>query len=529
LCHFTDLELFKFTSEDIERFFEEKSAQNTEHQPSVVNEPVYMDVVDEGPSIEQILAEEVADGGVRRAIQRCIGRDCLTPPAPVELTVSSAPRRFFGQTGFFADFGFGVVAPHAAGDRFQSWSPITYEKIEIPSVIVNRQGMLAEMSADSLFSKWVEDRLEPISGPKPTHFIAFFEQQLPQGDVETFMRQFAHIYKNLGFGQAIPFRRSDPFRPVPADLMAGTIREFYSLQMLSEFQQQPVVSFVFGHPLFEPTFTVKAHVIFIPPSVLTTATETEIGALAFDVYARIRVIDMPLQKSKLPAVTMKYQPPFFLRRVGDRLTLDLLFESGVGSITVSDDIGSILIGTRAQAKDGTPIDVRRQTVDQLAEHCQFQGEKYYEQITLAVFAEGVSLRLLESLEKMFPDGLQLFTVFPAPGVQARFHEEFTEDALVFESPEQMLEGEGFSPPAASCFVLSQTHTAYKVSIYRGGGKSELTEYAKRLSALSWLTARPGAEKRSLSFPPQLTAMVRQTNVSVLAISRFEFLPSTDVI
>jgi hypothetical protein len=528
LCHFTGLELFRFTSEDIERFFEEKNANQPQDEPPIEEDDVDTIVTNGGPSVTQILAEEVDDDTLRRAIHACLGRDCLPPPAPIELTVPPPPSSFFGQTGFFSDFGFGEMTPFPAGDRFETWSPIEYTRIDIPNVAVNRGGNVADMSAESLFEKWAEDRSESISGPKPAHFMAFFEEQLPQGDVETFMRQFAHLYSHFGLGQFIPFRRAEPFCAVPPELMGSCVRDFYKAQTMSEFQQSPIVSFVFGHPLFEPNLAVNGHIAFVSPQVLAGASEAEIGALAFDVYARIRIFDCDVSSRTMNPLKMKYQPPFLLRREGAQLILDLLSTADLRLVILSDDTGSLLSALPRLRESQDPFTATQRLLDRFRTDFSDDGNSYLGQITLTIFAEGVSRSLLDFLDAKFANGLQFFTIFPAPAVQARFSEEFTEDAIVFEQPEQMIEGERLVPATDSCYVVSQRHPAYKISIYRGGERKELAEYAQRMSGLSWLTARPGAEKRSLAFPSQLTAMIRHSNASVLVLSRFEFLPPSDI-
>jgi hypothetical protein len=249
----------------------------------------------------------------------------------------------------------------------------------------------------------------------------------------------------------------------------------------------------------------------------------------FDVYSRLRTFDFTGSKGKLHPCNQKYQPPFLLRRDGDQLIIDLLLISDLRSLVVSDDIGSLLFACPPVKEGANPLTLTRLMFTDFTNRLCDEGKSCLGQITLSIFAEGVSASLLDLLDAEFAGHVQPFAIFPTPAVRARFPEDFEEDAIVFEPPEQMIEGERFVQPTASCFVMSPRHTAYKISIYRGGNKNELSQYATRMSALSWLTARPGSENRWIAFPAQVTVMIRQSNVSLLMVTRFEFLPPSGII
>lgn len=79
-------------------------------------------------------------------------------------------------------------------------------------------------------------------------------------------------------------------------------------------------------------------------------------------------------------------------------------------------------------------------------------------------------------------------------------------------------------PSATCYVLSKYQPPYMTSIYRGGSRDQLLNYVTKMSHLSWLSVKPGDEKRTISYPPHICALLRKNDCSCLTISRFEFLP-----
>jgi hypothetical protein len=126
----------------------------------------------------------------------------------------------------------------------------------------------------------------------------------------------------------------------------------------------------------------------------------------------------------------------------------------------------------------------------------------------------------------------LFAVCPAPAVQVVFKEAFDDDALIFTKREQCWQGE-FVEPVASGFVVSQHHPAYLCSLYvcheNEKPRVVLRDYVQNMSDLSWLSVKPGSEKRTIAYPPHICALLRKNHEDTLVVSRFEFLPSSEVI
>jgi hypothetical protein len=57
----------------------------------------------------------------------------------------------------------------------------------------------------------------------------------------------------------------------------------------------------------------------------------------------------------------------------------------------------------------------------------------------------------------------------------------------------------------------------------------LMEYVKNMSHLSWLSVKPGSEKRMILYPPHVCALLRKNDSETLVVNRFKFLPSAECV
>jgi hypothetical protein len=156
-------------------------------------------------------------------------------------------------------------------------------------------------------------------------------------------------------------------------------------------------------------------------------------------------------------------------------------------------------------------------------------------VTFAVLGEGISSELFAAIERRFGQLLKqtsIFAVAPAPAVQVIFKDKFDDDVVVTAAFEQVAEGT-FMQPLATCVVASQSQPPYTCSLYysaqRGEPEGLLIEYVTNMSHLSWLSVKPGSEKRTISYPPHICALLRKNHGETLVVSRFEFLPSTECV
>jgi hypothetical protein len=201
------------------------------------------------------------------------------------------------------------------------------------------------------------------------------------------------------------------------------------------------------------------------------------------------------------------------------MTIHIVWEERTQVSMWSDDVGSILLNVNHFQLDR--IKVLLQTP-----YTTLGSD--LRRITFTVLAEGLTSELLRQLTDCLPPNVDIFTICAIPGVQTRFDDVFLDDVVVFDAHEQVWQSQ-YQMPRETCFVLSQQHPGYKLAIYRGGGRDELLEFAKQMSHLSWLSAKPGSEARAVAYPPHVSALLAHGRGSVFAISRFEFLPTGDVI
>jgi hypothetical protein len=154
--------------------------------------------------------------------------------------------------------------------------------------------------------------------------------------------------------------------------------------------------------------------------------------------------------------------------------------------------------------------------------------------TVSVFGEGISVHLLRKLRTEFIRlnlAVQIYSVAFEPNVQVLFNEDFDDDAVIFADAEQSRSGSEFAIPEATCYVVAQNLPAYRVSYYAPkdsqSPRDVLLDCVREWSHLSWLSVKPGSEKRTISYPLQIVGLIRKSRPLTAHISRYEFLPSAD--
>jgi hypothetical protein len=195
----------------------------------------------------------------------------------------------------------------------------------------------------------------------------------------------------------------------------------------------------------------------------------------------------------------------------------------------TDDIGSIL-----QFWPETPLPKLAQLMNDVVSLLHKTDIEF----TVSVFAEGISKELREECEREFASlsgRVTLLAVAPAPTVQVLFPVAFEDDSVIFADAEQFRQSfdkQDYEKPLATCYVVPQTLPAYAVSLYVSGREEEepekvIMDYVTAVSNLSWLSVKPGSEKRTISYPPHMVALMRKMSLPTIFISRYEFLPSVE--
>lgn len=527
LCDFPTREFHDFSQEDIDKFFVQQFGKKEEEtEEKLISTFEFVE-----PTVYQLISELIPDKKTRKIIFESLGDDPTFPSSHCHLTLIIATFLSY----FRFDFGFSSVNPPIDSTSLGVYSHCQYERLGIPQILVNCNGALTEVSAIQAIDDWVPRRFYPISGEKSGHFVVFSELGISPKAVISFFNQFCHIYKMLGFGTLSPFPRFDAFYYVPNDRLSDITENFFKNQSLSEFQEYPLLTFIVGNPIYDKNFLPHSILTYVRPWSVTSANEDQIATLAFVVYSRIRLfkpvpygmIDISPSDTGTLFFGFRYQPPFLLRRNNQSLTIHIAFDPIKEITTYIDDIGSIL-----HVLKQTPIDKIHKLIDDTIK--LFEGIDI--KLTLTIVGEGISISLYEQIQQEygpFLNNILLFSAVPAPTVQMLFNEEFDDDAIIMSDPERLRDDNIFVVPEATCYVVSKTMPPYTISLYSKDAwkppKTILTEFARNMSHLSWLSVKPGSKKRTISYPPHLAAMLRKCNADTLAVCRYEFLPSTEQI
>lgn len=239
----------------------------------------------------------------------------------------------------------------------------------------------------------------------------------------------------------------------------------------------------------------------------------------------------------------RYQPPFSLKRAENEqngMDIHVAWDCTSKKAVWINDVGDIFHNTEARVLNDITLRI----------HSILSSSSYSNQlinkITISIFSEYIGDSILEPFKKLRRQ-VDIYSIFPAPSISAKFEDDLQDDIVIFDEleiinglhseksnliPVDIPEGHNnellFELPAqpeASCYVISRNRQAYKVSIYRGGGKERLLEFVRSMSYLSWLSVKPGHENRTSSFPPHMNALMQLNQSPCSFISKFEFFPA----
>ena len=520
--HFPPVDFMNYTTEDIESYFSSRFVEEVE------DDLVESHYEFSNPTGTEILFEQIRDSHERDIINKFIGDEPQFPSHRCHLSLILASFLSF----FRFDFGFSSVTPPTNGQFLGSYSMKSYEHLGIPQIVVNKHGTVEEVSADKVIELWEENRYLPISGQKSAHFVVFCKESMDEKAVELFFNQFCHIYSLLGFGILSPFPRNKAFYYVPTDEIPSEIDLFFKNQPLSEFQEFPILTFIVANPIYDTSFKPFSIINYVRPWSITSASEEEMKTLAFVIYSRIRVFSpspfgmIDIAPHKWTAAIFfgfRYKPPFLLNRNGKGMTLHIAYDPETKFSAWVDEIGSILHVLKAD------IQYIKEMVKDTINNNKVSDVK----LTITILAEGITKETKEMLLNDFSNdysNFMILSVHPSPTIQAIFTEQFDDDVVIFSPLEQAWEGE-FLQPLSSCYVASHYQPPYQIALYSCNSlqspESSLMDYAKTMSHLSWLSVKPGSERRTISYPPHISALLRKCCKETLIVNRFEFLPSTE--
>jgi hypothetical protein len=164
-----------------------------------------------------------------------------------------------------------------------------YERLGIHRIIVNCCGNAVEVPASAVVSDWESKRYALVSGPKSPHFIVVCSTGVCIASTKCFFPELKHIDRLLQFGNLSLFPRFEAFYEIASEGISAFIHEFFTDQVLSEFQQSPILTFIVEPTIFETDFTPHSIISYVRPDSVAIASADKIKTFALVVYSRIRV------------------------------------------------------------------------------------------------------------------------------------------------------------------------------------------------------------------------------------------------
>ncbi|EAX92157.1 hypothetical protein TVAG_383300 [Trichomonas vaginalis G3] len=523
-CEFHTEEHINFTEADINEFFNSNPGEDTDTRE-------YMSIDFPSPTMDSFIDFQEPNPEYREKIAETLGYYCFPPSVKHETTLPVASFLSF----FRFDFGFGSPTPPTFSKIITPPStPFEYERLGIPNLLVNHNGFKDTVPADQVITQWESQIYMPISGPKSGHFVVFCDKArgLSKENLESFMSMFCHQYNQLNFGNISEYPKCDPYFFTTGAGMVDIIDKFFQSENVSEFQTVPILSFIFGVPIYDPKFVPRSILTYIRTGTVASANEEELKTLAFVVYSRIRTMSsapygmyhITTRESATLFFGFRYQPPFLLPHDDTKPAyIHIAWDPKTHLIAWIDCIGSIL--------QVQPVDNIETIISRIIDVSQLLSSHPIK-FTLTILAENLQNQLLNEVKvKMSNFQIAVFSCFTSPQIQINIPDYIKDDIIVFAPPETQFTLENdIAEPLSSCFVISSTLPPYQLSVYQCFDdlpKVSLKKFATSMSMLSWLSVKPHCELRTVSSPPHICALLRKNNNLTDLISRYEFLPMVE--
>lgn len=523
-CEFPTEEHINFTEADLTEFF--NTAVDDDNQMVEYSNITFSD-----PTLNSFLKEQEPNQKNRELITNALGYYCFGPSIKYKTTLPVASFLSF----FRFDFGFGMTTPPIFAKLLTPpQTSFTFDRLGIPNILVNHNGKYDTVPADKVITQWESNIYMPICGPKSGHFVVFCDRArgLSKENLESFMSQFCHQYKQLNFGNISEYPKCDPYFFTTGAGMIDQIEKFFQSENVSEFQTVPILSFIFGVPIYDPKFVPRSILTYVRSGTVASANEEELKTLAFVVYSRIRTMSstpygmyhITTRESATLFFGFRYQPPFLLPHDDTKPTyIHLAWDPENHLIAWIDCTGSIL---QVQPVEGVATIISRLTdvLQLLSQHTI--------KFTLTILGESIENKMLTEVKQQLSQfSISIFSCFPSQQIQINIPNFIKDDILVFAPQEtQFSMSDDIAEPLESCFVIARTLPPYSLSVYQcfdDPPREALKKFATQMSMLSWLSVKPHCELRTVSYPPHICALLRKNNSVTDVISRYEFLPMVE--
>ena len=523
---------FMLSEEEINKFFEEKIESNYKNdmEQFQIESSEFKDLP---PSIDVILTEQIQESKLRKRISKTLKPLCLFPSKKQDVRLNITPYNTFLEK----NYGTSKMSIPNMPKSFYSKTSIQFIKIEIPNVIVAQKGQLFEISAKNVIKNWIPDMYRPISGPKNAHYVVFADSFLKENHTKQFLSHLVHAYSLLGFGQLNVFSKEAPFHFSNPEDVKSRVSLFISENKLLEFAIFPTIIFIIVDKEYRKFIRPNMYTIFIDPNDVNGSNFDYFKELSFHVYSQIRI------HSDIPSVEIidiiktfntqkfiptdiffgfRYQPPFLLQRVQENTLIIHVFWDPVSTESVwTDDTGSTLHVVKM--KNLLAIATVHDDLKKV-----FTDIKLI--LSIGILVESISPRMIEQIKHIA--NINIYTITTAPYVQINYSSKTEEDSIIFTNYEQISSiPEGNTKPLLNCFVVSRRFPAYQLSLYHTSNANQmdtLKSIATNLSNLSWLSVKPGSEKRTTGYPPGLNLLFQKMPANTSIVNMFEFLPFNDL-
>ena len=553
LCDFKTKEYLDYTEDDIKDFFSQNMADNKECEKEV------SELEFPAPQVDNLIYEQETDQRARKMIRIGLGKYHF-PPSKRHLTtlviasflsffrfdfgqsMASLPRYVLPDISYDTSFTATPMLESKDSHIALPYEPFDYKELEIPDVLVNAHGKLEAVPATTVIDDWKSKMYMPISGQKSGHFVVFCDKSrnLSKANLECFMSQFCHHYNELNFGTISEYPKCEPYLFATTSGLVDCIDKFFKTENVSEFQTVPILSFIFGSPIYNPGFIPRSILTYVRPGVVASADEEEIKSLAFVVYSRIRIMktspfgmwNLTNRESASLFFGFRYEPPFELRRQESIPTyVHIGYDKGNQLVAWMDSIGSVL-----QVQQIDSFDTLVSRMKDLYLLLNDSNVLF----TLTILGESISCEFLDEINEKTNDiAISVYSCYPVGDVQVKLPDHIIGDVIHFSDPEQQFiqpdvcPNEAIAKPQKSCFVLNKYLPGYQISIYKStitpSPEESLMRYATNMSKLSWLSVKPLCEKRTIAYPPHICAILRKNNANTDVVGPYEFLPMIEKI
>lgn len=523
LLNYEPKEFIKFEPDEIEAFFLEKSTKSKKNECQIEFEPSNPQNIIMELESDSILSEILMESFESRDFYPKHSCHC-------SLMISS----FLSYFRF--EFGFSQVTPPLHAQNITDLSDCEYIQLGIPLLAVKKRGEKVLVPANEIIYQWEEEMYTPINGEKCGHFVVFCDSTIGANIpmLKTFINQLSDKYTMYGFGSMTEIPHTEAYHMVHPASLPDYIHSFFQKRALSEFRHIPIISYIVSSPIFHPLFIPHSIAAYISPNSVLSASVSDIKTLAFITYSRIRFFSpspygmyhVSERESAALFFGFRYQHPFLLCRDGEAITIHFAYDSESKLLSCVDDIGSVLHVLPMESLDVLPLFLADLKV--LLKNIPLR-------FTVSLFKEFITNKEFNQITSIFEgisEEIGIYTMFPESSIQLYSSPSLIDDAFIIAEPESHFRFESdIHIPIKSGFIVSNNHPPYSVSLLfhksNNDGDSNLIEFVKHISHLSWLSVKPTSEKRTVSYPPHLAALLRKNNCDSRIVSNFEFLPSVE--